>query len=628
VDENGNPVTHWDGRTTKPHPVTGNEVPDETARIPVYKYLNPRKAEWPEADYIIGNPPFIGTARMRDSLGDGYTETVRAVHNDVGESSDFVMYWWNHAAELARAGKIQRFGFITTNSLRQTFNRRVLETHMTADNPLSILYAIPDHPWVDAVDGAAVRIAITTAAAGEHKGLLQKVVSEKEGDGDGYEIELQSASGKIWPDLTVGADVAGAVPLQANTNVSSRGFELGSDGFIVTRAESQKLGLGCRAGADKYIREYRNGRDLTSRPRDVLCIDPWDLDLTALRSDFPEICQHLENTVYPQRQTNRDQRLRDRWWLHRRSRGELRDMLAGLSRYIATVETSKHRFFTFLDKSILPDNMLVNIALSDAFTLGVLSSHIHVLWALATGAILGPTPRYNKTRCFETFTFPDGTDEQKQRIRELAEQLDVHRKRQQEQHSGLTMTDMYNVLEKLRSGEALTAKEKIIHEQGLVSVLKQLHDDLDKAVFAAYGWPGTLTDAEILERLVALNKERAAEEAQGKIRWLRPDFQNPIEQTQIALGDQRTEDRGQRTDLQSPPSALRPLPSALPWPTAIPDQVRVLREVLAAQPGPASAETIARQFIRARKDRVEELLKTLVAMGQAREITAGQYLAG
>ena len=71
----------------------------------------------------MGNPPFIGPARMRETLGDGYAEAVRSTHDDVPESCDFVMYWWNHAATLVQRGKIQRFGLIATNSLRQTFNR-------------------------------------------------------------------------------------------------------------------------------------------------------------------------------------------------------------------------------------------------------------------------------------------------------------------------------------------------------------------------------------------------------------------------------------------------------------------------------------------------------------------------
>ena len=141
---------------------------------------------------------------------------------------------------------------------------------------------------------------------------------------------------------------------------------------------------------------------------------------------------------------------------------------------------------------------------------------------------------YLKTPCFEPFPFPAATDAQQARIRAIAEELDSHRKRQQAEHPKLTLTDMYNVLEKLRAGEPLSAAEKIVHEQGLVSVLRQLHDELDVAVFDAYGWPApstgsgcALTDEEILERLVALNVERAAEEAQGLVRWLRPEYQAP-----------------------------------------------------------------------------------------------------
>jgi hypothetical protein len=229
----------------------------------------------------------------------------------------------------------------------------------------------------------------------------------------------------------------------------------------------------------------------------------------------------------------------------------LRDYLRGLSRYIATVETAKHRIFQFLDADILPDNKLINIALDDAFYLGVLSSRLHSAWAMASGSWLGVgnDSVYAKTRCFETFPFPDVDAARIARIRDLAEQIDAHRKRQQAQHPELTLTGMYNVLEKLRAGEPLNAKDKAIHQQGLVSLLRELHDDLDRAVFAAYGWldlaealvgqPGATTplpdppaahreaEDELLRRLVDLNTQRAAEEAQGRIRWLRPAYQHP-----------------------------------------------------------------------------------------------------
>ncbi|MBK7011854.1 MAG: hypothetical protein IPH43_03610 [Xanthomonadales bacterium] len=124
----------------------------------------------------------------------------------------------------------------------------------------------------------------------------------------------------------------------------------------------------------------------------------------------------------------------------------------------------------------------------------MLSSCVHVTWALAAGGRLGVgnDPRYNKSRCFEPFPFPILGDDQQHRIRDLAEQLDAHRKRQQAAHAELTLTGMYNVLEKLRSGEALSARERMIHEHGIVSVLRQLHDEIDAAVLDAYGWSDLL----------------------------------------------------------------------------------------------------------------------------------------
>jgi SAM-dependent methyltransferase len=164
-DEGGAPLTRWDGRTMKKHPMTGEDVPDERARVSVMSYTNARKAAWQAADFIVGNPPFIGNSRMRDALGDGYVEALRRMYESVPESSDYVMYWWERAAQLVREGKVRRFGLITTNSLRQTFNRRVIENHLTAENPLSLIFAVPDHPWVDTSNGAAVRISMTIGEA-------------------------------------------------------------------------------------------------------------------------------------------------------------------------------------------------------------------------------------------------------------------------------------------------------------------------------------------------------------------------------------------------------------------------------------------------------------------------------
>jgi hypothetical protein len=138
---------------------------------------------------------------------------------------------------------------------------------------------------------------------------------------------------------------------------------------------------------------------------------------------------------------------------------------------------------------------------------------------------VGNDPRYNKTRCFDTFPFPACSAAVNPHVRWLAESLDAHRKRRRAIHPDLTITGMYNVLSKLRAGEELTDKDRLIHQRGLVSVLEQIHDDLDAAVFEAYGWPSDLTDEEILEKLVALNAERVEEEGNGLVRWLRPAAQ-------------------------------------------------------------------------------------------------------
>ncbi|MDZ8117991.1 class I SAM-dependent DNA methyltransferase [Pontiella agarivorans] len=630
LDDDGNPVTHWDGRTTKPHPVTGKEVPDESARIPVYAYSNPRKAVWPEAEYIIGNPPFIGAARMRDALGDGYTDTVRKVHADVGESSDFVMYWWNHAAELlgarSRTSPTKRFGFVTTNSLRQTFNRRVLEKHMGTKKPISLIYAIPDHPWVDAADGAAVRIAMTTAEAGESTGLLQTVAEEKEADGEGYAVKLTSKHGKLHPDLTIGANIAGAVPLQANGGISSRGMTLSGKGFFLADSDIATMRGNNPKTAD-LIKKFVGSRDLAQLPKERYVIDAFGVSENELRARYPEAYQWLYERVFPERSQNKRDSYRERWWIFAEPRTELRKFVQSLDRCIVTSRTAKHRIFMFADPSIMFESEVVVIGLEAGSPLGILSSRPHTLWALALGGRMGVgnDPRYNNSRCFETFPFPEATEEQKAAIRALGEQLDAHRKRQQAAHPGLTMTGMYNVLAKLRAGEALTAKEKTIHEQGLVSVLMQIHDELDAAVAAAYGWPADLTDEQILEHLVALNAARAAEEAGGKIRWLRPDFQCP---ESVAVQSEFPSAETRSGSSATPVAPGRDRGSAVkkqPWPKALPDQIQVLRAALAAASAPATAEQLARQFSRAQTKRVAELLETLAALGQARKIDGGCF---
>ncbi|WP_428828316.1 class I SAM-dependent DNA methyltransferase [Azonexus sp. IMCC34842] len=620
TDASGKLLSRWDGRTTKPHPVTGEPVPDESAQVPLERYSNPRPAAWPQADYIVGNPPFIGNKRMRDALGDGYTEALRAAWPEVPESADFVMFWWHHAAGLTRHGHAKRFGFITTNSITQTFNRRILEQHLNGEPPLSLAWAIPDHPWVDATSGAAVRIAMTVAQPGDAPGTLQTVVEEGGAEADAVHIELTEKTGRIHADLTIGADVVSAKQLRANEMISSMGFMLAGSGFIVPAEEAIKL-----HPCDR-IRPYRNGKDLTDKPRGALLIDFFGLTADEARSRYPAAYQWILERVKPERDHNNRPRLKSQWWLFAECRKTLRSAIAGQPRYIATVETAKHRLFQFLDADIAPDHRLICIALTDAFFLGVLSSQVHIVWALAAGGTLEDRPVYNKSRCFDPFPFPAASPEQQARIAALAEQLDAHRKRQQAAHPELTLTGMYNVLGKLRSGEALTAKDKAIHEMGLVAVLRQLHDELDAAVLAAYGWSDLAPDdsAALLERLVALNTERAREEAGGLIRWLRPDFQHPGAAAPPAGQPVDTPQQGKMVLPENPPSTATPAAgSKRPWPPGLPEQVRAIADVLQSTPQNETALAACFSGKGPWKKRLPEILAMLAALGRAKEAEGG-----
>lgn len=410
TDEKGIPVTHWDGKTMKRHPVTGKEVPDESAQVAVERYIEPHKAKWPEADFVVGNPPFIGGWRLRQVLGDGYVEALWSVYPQMPQKTDYVMYWWLRAAESLRSSKLKRFGLITTNSVRQLFQRRVIGEQLRAKKPISIIYAVPDHPWVDSSDGAAVRIAMTVAQAGDATGTLARVVAEHVGGGEGLEIDLSIQKGKVHEDVRIGPNLAAAVMLQANLAILSPGVQLYGSGFILDADEASELIDKAPSGlATKVIRPYINGRDFISSSRKCSVIDFYGLDVGEARELFPDAYQRVLDRVKPERDQNRRESIRDKWWRFGWERPRLRDMCADLQQFVATPETAKHKVFRFVEVNILPDNMLTVIALAVPCVLGVLSSRVHVAWALSVGGTLEDRPRYN-TRCFETFPFPESTD--------------------------------------------------------------------------------------------------------------------------------------------------------------------------------------------------------------------------
>lgn len=619
LDATGKPVTRWDGETMKLHPVTGKEVPDETAQVPVYEYTNPRKAEWPKADFIVGNPPFVGNKRMRQALGDEYVKALRAAHSSAPDGIDLVMYWWNVAASAVNSGATVRFGLISTNTFSQITHNHLVRPFLEQQPPLSIVFAVADHPWVDGVSGAAVRIAMTTVCKGSLDGVLGTVVRDQASSDGARDVELAFQAGKINETLRVGVNVRATQPLLANSGLCQQGVKLvqprGSDGFIVNASDLSSFG-GCDG---RVIKPYLSNRELVQEGRGRFIIDFHGLSETQAATEHPQAFQRVLTQVKPFREQNRDPQRRRAWWLFGRSNEAMRVALSSIPRFILTPEVAKHRVFVFAERGLVPDASLYAVALGDALFLGVLSSRVHVGFSLLAGGRMGVgnDPRYQNGPCFLPFPFPVCEDAVAARIRDLGEQLDAHRKAQQAKYPELTITGMYNVLEKLRSGEALSAKEKTIHEQGLVSILKKIHDDLDAAVFEAYGWPSDLTDEQILERLVALNHERAEEEKRGLIRWLRPEFQNPGSAAKAAGPAQSSlfgvEPEASTDDEEeaAAPAASRALPA---WPKKLSERVAAVRDLL--RPGaPMTAPLLAKHFKGADPDELAEVLESLAALG-------------
>ena len=263
-----------------------------------------------------------------------------------------------------------------------------------------------------------------------------------------------------------------------------------------------------------------------------MVIDLFGLNEREVRQRFHQVYQYLLIGVKPERDKNRRDTYRLNWWIHGEPRREMRPAMEGLSRYIGTVDTAKHRLFQFLPAEILCDDGVVVVCIGDAQTLGVLSSAIHYHWTAANCGLMGVATfeqghRYFKTQTFDPFPFPDATPAQNAVIAELAEELDESRKLALAEVPRLTMTEIYNLRERQRAGQLTDLMEVERASAARVAIINRLHEQIDAEVAAAYGWPADLPPAEIVTRLVALNAERAAEEKAGKVRWLRPDYQMP-----------------------------------------------------------------------------------------------------
>lgn len=450
--------------------------------------------EWPEADVIVGNPPFLGGYRLRQELGDTYTEALwRLYEGHIPPPSDFVCYWFERGRQQISAGRAKRVGLLATNSIRGGASRRVLERIKETGD---IFLAWSDRPWI--LEGAAVRVAMV--------GFDDS--AEKEHTLDGMRVISINANLTSLTDLTAAHRLVENFELGYKGTDKSGSFELSSDIAQIMLADSTNPNN--RPNSD-VIRPWVNGFDITRRPRCMWIIDFGTSMTFEEASQYTQPYLHILHNVKPQRDKVRRESHRIRWWLYGETRPGMRAAIAPLKRYIVTVRHSKHRLFVWLEKNIIPDSALQIIARDDDYFFGVLHSKAHELWALKMGSSLEDRPRYTSTSTFETYPFPwppgkeDQTDPKVQSIAEAAREL----VRLRDEWLNPSVEQLVNGGGKLKDRTLTNLYNK------RPDWLDLAHRSLDAAVFDAYGWPHDLGDDEILARLLALNLERAA--GQGEV---------------------------------------------------------------------------------------------------------------
>jgi type II restriction/modification system DNA methylase subunit YeeA len=446
----------------------------------------PVEPEWPEAEVIIGNPPFLGWYRLRSELTDSYVDALFQLYSGrVSGGADLVCYWFDRTRLLIEQGKIKRAGLLATNSIRGGANRRVLDRIKASGD---IFMAWGDRPWV--LEGAAVRVSMVGFDDG----------SETERILDGAVVPV------IHPDLTGETDLTKAQTLPENNGISFiGGMKKGPFDIPNEIAQRMLLVSGNPNGKPNsdVVRRWWNGLDITRRDRMMWIIDfgvSTPLEESAM---YEKPFEYVIANVKPIKDLVSNDLERRNWWLHARTAPELREAIGGLARYIMTPRVARHRLFVFAAREILPDGALVAIARDDDYFFGVLHSRFHELWSLRLGTSLEDRPRYTPTSTFETFPFPwppgqePVDDPRVQAIAQAAQDLNAKREMwlnppglDEAELKKRTLTNLYNARP---------------------TWLDLAHKKLDAAVAAAYGWPTDLTDDDLLARLLALNLERAGD---------------------------------------------------------------------------------------------------------------------
>ncbi|TQE98936.1 MAG: class I SAM-dependent DNA methyltransferase [Spiribacter salinus] len=470
------------------------------------------EAEWPEAEAIVGNPPFLGDKRILRELGDDLVGTIRAVYEDrVPNGADFVTYWFEKAAGAIARGRTRRAGLVATNSIRGGINRKVIQR--VADS--AMLYnAWSDEPWVN--EGAAVRVSMICFAAKGDDAARRRLLN-------GEPVKA------IYTNLTSGnADITKARRLAENRKTAFIGGMKKGHFEIPSSLAREWLMLPANPNGrhnSEVLFPWRNGRDVTGRPSNTWIIDFGSDTPEEDAALFEAPYSYVRQNVKPARDQVRNERERTRWWLHARTAPDLREATANLPRFCATPRVAKHRLFVWLRAPVVCDGQLVVVARADDQTFGILHSQIHELWAVRMGTSLEDRPRYTPTSTFETFPFPVGIEPNHnsgdfdnphaEAIAEAARNLDTLRER------WLNPPEWTERVPEVVEGYP----DRVVAKPGCQDKLKQrtltklynerpawldhAHRALDEAVAAAYGWDWPLDDETILARLLELNLSRS-----------------------------------------------------------------------------------------------------------------------
>ena len=486
------------------NPVLGaaNTIERRDAILDRNKEGDPTEPEWPPADYIVGNPPFLGSLPLRQDLGDEYVDAIYALYGErIPNSSDLCCYWFEKARAEIEADRCKRAGLLATQAIRFQSNRPVLERIKQSGDIFSV---ISDKEWrSDDQDAANVHISVICFDDGtEQVRVLDDI-----------------RTSNINADLTRGPDLTQAKRLDETAGISFAG-EKKHGPFEITREVAECMlsqpNVHGKPNSD-VVKPWIIGRDINQNSRDMWIIDFGTNTPESDAAMYEVPFEHVRSVVKPQRDRHRDARLKRNWWLHGRPRIEMRRALEGLPRYIGTSQVARHRLFSFIDGSILPDATIVVFARDDDYFLGILQSHTHTLWASAVGTQLRESKsgaRYIISTCFETFPFPRPDDEQREAVAAAANELNQLRE------NWLNPVDMLGQPALSESQLRRRTLTNLYNENP--TWLRNAHAKLDAAVADAYGWPHDLTDEQILDRLLALNLERAAEEEAARTENAQP----------------------------------------------------------------------------------------------------------